>query len=74
MASERLKEAAKLLQIGWSLVIGHWVLVTGHWSLITGQWILLKGGSWSRTYHGVVHLSPCEDGERLPLSPDPIFN
>ena len=67
MASERLKEAAKLLQIGWSLV-------TGHWSLITGQWILLKGGSWSRTYHGVVHLSPCEDGERLPLSPDPILN
>ena len=29
MASERLKEAAKLLQIGWSLVTGHWSLVTG---------------------------------------------
>ena len=42
--------------------------------LPAGHWSLLKGGAWSRTYHGVVHRSPRENGERLLLSLDPIFH
>ena len=37
MASERLKEAATLLQIGWSLVTGHWSLVADHWPMDTAK-------------------------------------
>jgi len=41
--------------------------------LLQGSWSLLKGGTWQEDFHGVVHRSPHQEGQRLLISLDPVF-